>query len=60
MSESPSSYPDNVPIEEQRRAYVLDCIGSGDVDGRVLVANCKLLCDWLETGKLPVKLTPVK
>ncbi len=63
MSASRSkSYPENVSVDEQRRAFVLDCIGDGNIDGRVLAANCQTICEWIETGKVPViaKLASVK
>lgn len=48
------SYPDTACADEQRRAFVLECMTScGDapsIDGRVLVANLELVCQWLKCG----------
>ena len=59
MSEpaEPPTYPDLQSIDEQRRAYVLDCLTQcGDapsIDGRVFVGNLELVSRWLETGAVP-------
>jgi len=58
-------YPDTVETEEQRRAYVLRYIGSGEIDGKVLVENCAIVEQWLKTGETPKakdrpKIAPVK
>lgn len=49
-----SAYPDTVCEDEQRRAFVLECMTScGDapsIDGRVFVANLELVCQWLKSG----------
>lgn len=50
----PIAYPQEQDTDEQRRAYVLDCMTqSGDapsIDGRIFVANMNLIAEWLRSG----------
>jgi hypothetical protein len=48
-------YPDWADEDEQRRAFVLECLGSADIDGRILLDNCALLAAWLKDGTVPPK-----
>lgn len=53
--ETVALYPVTAPsLEEQRRAFVLEVIGSGEIDGIVLVRNLDLVYRWLATGEMPV------
>lgn len=57
-------YPDCAELDEQRRAYVLQCLTScGDapsIDGNVFVANLVLVDAWLRTGAAPTKERKLK
>lgn len=53
----PPAYPDSQPLDEQRRAFVLECLTQcGDapsIDGRIFVNNCDLVYAWLESRAVP-------
>lgn len=51
------SYPANAPIDEKRRAYVLDCIGAAaaEMDAQALSQMVVDLAEMLRTGIMPSK-----
>ena len=43
-------------IDEKRRAFVVNQLAAGaaDIEGKALVENMHMICEWLKTGRLPV------
>ena len=39
--------------DEHRRAFVFFHLSSPDIDGKILVKNMELVCQWLKTGATP-------
>lgn len=58
----PVTYPQEQDIDEQRRAYVLECMTAcGDapsIDGRIFVSNLNMVTEWLKSGALPEQKRP--
>lgn len=58
---APSNYPDCIDdIDEKRRAFILQFVGSPDIDGKIMVSNCEIARIWIETGKAPEDPRTVK
>lgn len=45
-------YPACVDVTEQRRAFILERMGSAEFDGAILLANMKQVEAWLKTGEI--------
>ncbi|HXZ02279.1 MAG TPA: hypothetical protein VEI03_19955 [Stellaceae bacterium] len=54
---APDPYPAQAAIDEQRRAYVLDCIGAAasEMDAQALCQMVVDLAEMLRTGAAPSK-----
>ena len=46
-------------VDEKRRAFVINQMAYAEVEGKFLVENMHAVCEWLRTGRLPVKLQKV-
>jgi hypothetical protein len=46
-------YPHTAPLDEQRRAFVLETMADAELDGRLLVQNMDLVYKWLADGSVP-------
>lgn len=42
-------------VDEKRRAFVVNQMSCGDIDGKVLVENMHAVCEWLKSGTLPAQ-----
>lgn len=45
--------------DEKRRAFVVNQMSCGDIDGKVLVENMHAVCNWLKSGALPTTVAPI-
>lgn len=60
--ETAPTYLDSASIDEQRRAYVLECMTAcGDasaIHGAIFVENLNHVCEWLKTAIVPTPTKP--
>lgn len=58
VAEEEAPYPWTDDLDEMRRCFVLEHIGSSEIEGRVLIENMHMVFEWLKTGQRPAPTSP--